>query len=74
MLSQNDSHGAPDEPLSPSPPAPDGGPDIDLERAMWDLDYRAQVLEMLRRAREDGGCQPAAAPGTEPIIDMKSTT
>ncbi len=54
MLSQNDNDGARDEPLPPSPPAPDDGPDIDLERAMWDLDYRAQVLEMLRRARQGG--------------------
>lgn len=55
QLSQDDDGDAPDQPFQPSPPAPDGGPDIDLERAMWDLDYRAQVLEMLRQARQNGG-------------------
>jgi hypothetical protein len=40
------------QPTSPDAAAPDPT-DIDMERALWDLDYRAQVLQMLQRARLD---------------------
>jgi hypothetical protein len=55
---------------APDPAAPAAEtPEIDLERALWDLDYRAQALEMLRRARSSG--EPGAA---LPRNNSKTTT
>jgi len=62
----------PAQPPSPAPsgtPAPGSGKpgepadvaDIDLERALWDMEYRRQVLEILRRSRR-GESEPQATP------------
>lgn len=51
-------------------PGPMDGPvdgtvdSIDLERALWDTEYRRQVLEILRRGRR-GEDQPPAPPAPE---------
>ncbi len=61
----------PAQPASPgdlSRPGPmdgavDGtGDNIDLERALWDMEYRRQVLEILRRSRRGQGEPPAPPP------------
>jgi len=38
---------------------PDDRTDIDLERVIWDADYRRQVLEWLRRTQTTPADQPA---------------
>lgn len=43
-------------------PANGTGDDIDLERALWDMEYRRHVLEILRRSRRDAGKPPAPPP------------
>ena len=57
-------------PARPADPAdmPGAGPmdgstdGIDLERALWDMEYRRQVLEILRRDRRGEGQPPAPPP------------
>jgi len=55
LTSQDPARPSPETPTQPT--APDAAAadtvDVDMERALWDLDYRAQVLQMLRRARLD---------------------
>jgi hypothetical protein len=54
------------------PPEPDkpGAPaDFDLERALWDMEYRRQVLEILRRNRRKEAEPPAAPTPRTPDCD-----
>jgi hypothetical protein len=58
-----DSIRRPAQPADPAdtsrPGTADGDPDsIDLERALWDMEYRRQALEILRRARRGDGKPP----------------
>lgn len=45
----------PTQEADPAPQDPAHAPEIDLERAAWDPDYRRQVLEILRRGRHSTG-------------------
>lgn len=51
---------------SQTPPSqtdkPGEAADIDLERALWDMEYRRQVLEILRRGRRNEAEPPARDP------------
>jgi hypothetical protein len=44
---------APSDTRLPEPDKPAEPADIDLERALWDMEYRRQVLEILRRSRHN---------------------
>lgn len=65
---------APSNTPTPDAPAPDSGEpgepadiaDIDLERALWDMEYRRQVLEILRRGRCSEGEPPSGPASDDP--------
>jgi len=66
----------PAEPPSRAPsdiPSPEPGElaDIDLERALWDMEYRRQVLEILRRSRRNEAEPPAEPIPGNPDRDKK---
>lgn len=45
--------------------------DIDIERALWDMEYRRQVLEILRRSRRNESESPAAPTPEDPDRSKK---
>lgn len=53
------------------PPEPGELADIDLERALWDMEYRRQVLEILRRSRRNEAEPPAAPTPEDPDRSKK---
>ena len=54
----------PADPIGTASEAPDDPAAIDLERAIWDAEYRRKVLPLLRGMRRLGDSLPAAAPET----------